>query len=169
LVEKKWPKESHNLIKALRGADKMLIRWMVKTAIVFEKATPKGEAVVPVSMRAFAKEGGNIGNFVLLLGHIQAPRFATFLMKGFPVYTGSELVSYLVHDDSFTFGVCFNHLALRLVQCPNATALIKQQKNSQGDIIVPFQIFPPTNYPDKVLHTFPTFELFWDSFAAHAV
>jgi hypothetical protein len=167
LVEKKWPEESRDLVKTLRAKYETLIRWMVKTAIVFEKATPKGEAVIPISMRSFAKDGGNVSDFVLLVGHIQAPRFSAFLMKGFPVYTGSELINYLVHDESFTFGVCFNHLALRLVRCPNATALIKQQKNSNGDIIVPFQIFPPNDYPEKVLHTFPTFELFWDSFAAH--
>ena len=120
-------------------------------------------------MRSLAKDGGILDDFVLLLGHIQAPRFAACLMKGFPVNAHDNRMDYMVHDDSFTYGVCLNHLALRLVRCPNVTHLVKQKKDSHGNIIVPFQIRPKLDYPDRVLYSFPTFEMFWDCFAARAI
>jgi hypothetical protein len=166
LTEKDWPDDSVEIIQSLYKEANSLMRWMVKTAIVYEKAVPKGKPVVPESMRTLAKNGGTFHGFVLLLAHIKQPRFAACLMKGYPVQMGNDFRDYMVHEDGFSFGVCLNHFALRLVRCPDAEHLIKQQRNSLGDIIVPLRIQPAIGYADHVCHTFPTFELFWDSFAA---
>jgi hypothetical protein len=166
LTEKDWPDNSVEIIQSLYKEANSLVRWMVKTAIVFEMAVPRGRKVVPDHLKATTKAGGSLDGFVLFLGYIRNPRFSAYLTKGFPAWKDDVYEENLVHEDGFSFGVCLNHLALRLVRCPDASPLVKPLITPQGHSVVPIWIQPKLIYDKPMCHTFPDFKSFWDSFAA---
>lgn len=42
LVEPQWPRLADEMLKVLRQEPEPLIRWMIKSAVIFERATPRG-------------------------------------------------------------------------------------------------------------------------------
>jgi hypothetical protein len=169
LVESTWPILAAEMIKNLQKENESLIRWMIKSAVIFEKASPKGlQQVVPDAVRIMAKNGGLTSDFFLMLGHIQVPRLTAQLMKGFPVWNGGVYHDYQVHDRGFTFAVCLNHLAIRIVKCPDASPIIKAHITTPGIPTVPLWLKPARNYNERVIHSFPNFQSFWDTLELRA-
>ena len=169
LVESSWPRPIAETIQNLRRESDSLIRWMIKSAVVFEKATPKGlQQAVPDAARIMAKDGNLTNDFSLMMGHIQTPRLTAQLTKGFPVWNAGIYHNYQVHEDGFTFGVCLNHLAIRIVKCPDATPIIKAHITNPNIPTVPLLLKPVQNYSKRVLHSFPDFQSFWDTLEVRA-
>ena len=144
----------------------VLIRWMIKTAVVFERSIPKGNnPVVPNDARAMARNGITTQDFFLALGRIEIPGFTAHLTKGFPIWNGGVYHKYQVHSEGFSFAVYLNHLAMRMVRCPHAEPGVKSHvRTAEGVPVVPFWIVPKTcKYDRLVHHAFPTFEWFMDA------
>lgn len=165
LVEPTWPHLADEMIKCLRQEADVLIRWMIKTAIVFERSVPQGNnPVVPDDAKAMAKNGISTRDFFLALGRIERPGFTAQLVKGFPVWNGGVYHNYQIHKDGFSFAVYLNYLALRLVRCPDASAGVKTHiLTTDNRPVVPFWVVPTTaKYDCPVHHGFPSFECFID-------
>jgi len=143
----------------------MLIRWMIKTAVVFEKSIPKlNKPIIPDNVRTMARVGPISQDFFLALGRIEKQDFDAKLEKEFPVWNGGVYHERQFHIDGFSFAVYLNYLALRLVRCPDASVGVKSQVSTLDKIpIVPFWVVPSHfNYDCKVSHVFPTFGWFMD-------
>src|SRR2546421_11198686 len=140
LVEPTWPHLADDMVLSLRQAVDLLIRWMIKTAVVFERSVPKGNSlVVPDEARAMARNGVTTKDFFLALGSGAIPGFTAHLTKGFPVWNGGIFQNYQVHKDGFSFAVYLNHLAIRLVRCPDAEPGVKSHvRTPDGVPVVPF-------------------------------
>lgn len=161
LVESSWPRPVAEIIQNLRIESDFLVRWMIKTAVVFEKASPKGlQQAIPDAVRLMAKNGNLTDDFSLMIGHIQVPRLTAQLTKGFPVWNAGVYHDYQVHENGFTFAVCLNHLAIRIVKCPDASVIIKAHITAPEIPTVPLWIKPVKNYKDRVLHSFADFQSF---------
>jgi hypothetical protein len=166
LVEPTWPNLADEMIGCLRQQADVLIRWMIKTALVFEKSVPKGNSpIVPEEIRAMAKNGLTTNDFFLALGKIEVPGFTAQLVKGFPVWNGGVYHNYQVHKDGFSFAVHLNFLAMRLVRCPDASVGVKTHVfTTDNRPVVPFWVVPKTaKYDCSVHHAFPTFNWFLDA------
>jgi len=165
LVEPVWPQLADDMVKCLHNEAEFLIRWMIKTAVVFERVVPKGNTpIVPDDARAMAKHGAVTKDFFLALGNIATPGFSAQITKGFPVWNGGVYHDYQVHKDGFSFAVYLNHLAIRLVRCPGAKPGVKTHLLADGRVpIVPFWIVPTWKYSSQVHHTFPSFDWFMDT------
>jgi hypothetical protein len=169
LVESSWPRPVADIIQNLRNESDSLIRWMIKSAVVFEKASPKGlQPVIPEIVRIMAKNGNLTNDFFLMIGNIRVPRLTAQLTKGFPVWNAGVYHNYQVHENGFTFGVCLNDLAIRIVRCPDASPIIKAHITNPSIPTVPLLIKPARNYSERVLHTFPDFQSFWDTLEVRA-
>lgn len=165
LVEPKWPKLADEMIMCLRQDAEVLIRWMIKTAVIFERSVPKGNSpVVPEDARAMARNGVTSKDFFLALGRIDVPGFTAQLVKGFPVWNGGVYHEYQIHKDGFSFAVHLNYLAMRLVRCPDASVGVKTHVvTADNTPVVPFWVVPTTaKYGCSVHHAFPSFDWFMD-------
>lgn len=169
LVEPEWPRLADEMLKVLRGEADQLVRWMIKTAVIFERATPKGQTqAVPDGVRTMAKNGEPTGDFHLCIGHMIRSGFHSHLKKGFPVWNGGKFHPYQHHEDGFDFAICLNHLGIRLIRCPEAFPGIKAKcVISDGRRVVPFWVKPRHEYDIPIAHTFPDFPGFVDVVEVH--
>jgi hypothetical protein len=165
LVEPQWPRLAYEMLTVLRDEADSLIRWMIKSAVIFERATPRGLIqTVPDDVRAVAKDRALSQDFHVWVGHIVEAGWDERLAKGLPVWNGGYLYRYQQHEEGFSFAVHLNHLAIRLVRCPDASPVIKASVVlSDGRPVVPFWVKPATKYDISVAHTFPDFSSFIDA------
>jgi hypothetical protein len=104
-----------------------LIRWLLKSAIIFELGIPSGEMYkVHESFRSVARGVVPVSDLHVFGACVPEPQFNVHLRPGYPVWNRGEL-SYLAHERSFNFVIQLNHLWLRLVSCPDATPSIRKQ------------------------------------------
>jgi hypothetical protein len=156
----------------LEGEMDNMIRWLLKTAIIFELASPRGDlqAVNPELFPVAAGRAG-ITDFHVWAGYIPDPNFLVHLTRGFPTWNGGQLAPYQIHSASVDFALQLNHLAIRLIRCPEATAGVKlAHVLTDGNIVirsVPFILPSPPKF--DLLHTylFRDFYAFLDLLEVH--
>lgn len=171
LVEPTWPHLADDMVACLRQEAGVLIRWMIKTAIVFEKSLPKRDRlVIPEGVRPMAKNGVTSSDFCLALGQDRGARRHRKFTKGVPSVERRCVPRKPSHKDGFSFAVYLNYLAMRLIRCPGASAGVKTHVFTLDNTpVVPFWVVPEKlNYGCPVYHGFPTFELFMDSVEIYA-
>jgi len=164
LIEPKWPTwiDTNIFFSKLRENGLTLARWMIKTAVILDRATPnRGKERVPVAVHEMPKSGVLSPDVYVMIGHIERPDFNAQVMAGFPTLNKGKRYVYQTADDgsSFSFSVQFNHLALRLYRCPTAEpAVLPDVIAKDGtDIAAPFWVYPQTSiYHKHVHHSFPT-------------
>lgn len=148
----------------LDGEIGSLIQWLLKTAIIFELASPPGaiRAVNPELFPVAAAKEEPV-DFHVWAGYVAEPNFLVHLTRGFPTWNAGALQPYQIHSASIDFAVQLNHLVIRLIRCPDATAGVKlAHVLSDGKTVirsVPFVL--PTPPRCDFLHTY----LFRDLFA----
>jgi hypothetical protein len=103
-----------------------LIRWLLKTAVIFELASPRGN-IPAVNPELFPIAAGNElpTDFYVRAGYILDRNFLVHLRRGFPVWNAGALQPYQIHRASMDFALQLNHLAIRLIRCPDATPGVK--------------------------------------------
>jgi hypothetical protein len=150
----------------------LMIRWLLKTAIVFELASPRGnlEKVNPELFQVAAGTSA-ITDFYVWMGYIQNPNFLAHLTRGFPTWNGGKLAQYQIHSASLDFALQLNHLAVRLIRCPEATPGLKLAHIiTDGRIVirsVPLHLSSPTKFPLPHTHLFRDFYAFLDVLEVH--
>lgn len=136
----------------------LMIRWLLKTAIIFELASPRGD-LDAVNRELFPVAGGKSApsDFHIWAAYIKDPNFLVHLTRGFPTWNGGKLAQYQIHSASVDFALQLNHLAIRLIRCPEASPGLKLAHIiTDGNIVirsVPFvlPIPPKCEFPHTYL------------------
>jgi hypothetical protein len=149
----------------IRDEPNLIVRWLLKTAIMVERALPRGtmESVVP-SLYSVAFGTREPTDFFVWASYIVSPRFDFQLTRGFPVWNGGRLQPYQVHKESMNFVIQMNHLALRLFRCPTASPTFKAAVRMEGDFrSAPMWLTTRMTYPFPNRPIYPTLDLFIDA------
>jgi hypothetical protein len=150
-----------------------LIRWLLKTAIIFELASPLG-TIAAVNPELFPVAAGNQQptNFHIWAGCVPERNFLVHLTRGFPVWNAGVLQPYQIHGASMDFALQLNHLAIRLIRCPEATPGLKLAHiRTDGNIVigsVPFILPNPPRCDFPHTYLFRNFYAFLDILEVHA-
>jgi hypothetical protein len=105
------------------------------------------------------------------MGCTPDPNFLAHLTRGFSVWNGGELQPYQVHRASVDFALQLNHLVIRLIRCPDATAGLKLAYTVTARGIT-FKCVPlispiPAAFSFPCSHLFPNFYAFLDTLEVH--
>jgi hypothetical protein len=94
------------------------------------------------------------------------------LRRGFPVWNAGVLQPYQIHSESVDFALQLNHLAIRLIRCPEAAPGMKFAYTVPvGNTVfrsVPFVLPSPPRYPFPNTYLFRDFFAFLDILEVHA-
>jgi hypothetical protein len=152
------------LVPVREETDKV-IQWLLKTAIMVERALPKGtmEKVVPALYPVAAgKEAPT--DFHVWAAYIETANFNLHLTRGFPVWNGGTLQPYQIHAESMNFALQLNHLAFILFRCPNASPTVKAGVRLNANFrAAPMWLTMKATFPLPNRPYFPNFPLFVDS------
>lgn len=156
-------------VKVMLAANRdLLIRWMLKTAVVAEQAMPRGEKlIVPASLSDARGLKIDKHGIHLLAAEITESDFTVRLRKGYRTFNGGSYQDQ-VCADGFNFSIQLNHLALMLVNCPGAFAGAVSPYSIQGRQVMP--LLPSTNveWGMSISHLFLTFDHFVESLEVYA-
>ena len=161
-VEPELGPEEFLHIESLRSDSKDLIRWLLKTAIILERALPRGDMpkVVP-ALFPVARGAEEPTDFHIWAANICESAFNLHVLRGFAVWNGGVLQPYQIHAESMNFGIQFNHFALRLFRCPSASPWVKMYLVQNGGVrSMPFDLTRETHYPFPHNYVYPTLESF---------
>jgi hypothetical protein len=164
--------DSMSELALLDGETDLMIRWLLKTAIIFELASPRGN-IQAVNPELFPVGAGKapITDFHAWAGYIPNPNFLVHLTRGFPTWNGGKLEQYQIHSASVDFALQLNHLAIRLIRCPQATPGVKlAHVITDGNIVirsVPFNLPVPAKFQLPHTYLFRDFYAFLDLLEVH--
>lgn len=152
----------------------ILVRWLLKTAIIFELAAPRGDLdAVNKGLYPVAAAKTPATDFHVWAGFVAESNFLVELKRGFPVWNGGKLQPYQIHAASMDFGLQLNHLALRLIRCPEANPIAKlshiaidPEENKFHS--VPFILPNPKPFPCPHTYLFRDFNCFLDTLEVNA-
>lgn len=164
-VEPDWRPEQFAQIEKIQAESNQIIRWLLKTAIILERALPRGTMtkVVP-SLYPVAKGSDEPKDFHVWASYIYERGFDLHVLRGFPVWNGGVLQPFQVHKESMNFGIQLNHLALRLFRCPSARPYIKGHiLYSDGLHAMPLSLTEKANCPFPHVFAYPTFQYFMEA------
>jgi hypothetical protein len=166
-----FPLGSMNQLVLAEGELELMIRWLLKTAIIFELASPRGDlqAVNP-EMFPVAAGVSSITDYHVWAGYIHDPNFLVHLTRGFPAWNAGQL-AYQIHSASVDFALQLNHLAIRLIRCPEAAPGVKlAHVITDGRIVVrsvPFILPRPPRFELPHTYLFRDFYAFLDLLEVH--
>lgn len=161
-----------NQLLLSEGELELMIRWLLKTAIIFELASPRGDlqAVNPDLFPVAAGKSA-MTDFHVWAGYIPDANFLVHLTRGFPTWNGGRL-GYQIHSASVDFALQLNHLAIRLIRCPEATAGVKlAHVITDGRTVirsVPFVLPSPPRFELPHTYLFRDFYAFLHLLEVHA-
>lgn len=117
---------------------RLVNRWLLKTACCLKEVAPRGkldklppeacqwvlEGILPTSCKTYA-------------GWIAKSSCSFRISRGFPTVNGGLLHARQQHRQSFDVIVHLNHLAIRMVNAPDAELSLMPVSNSQGELCTP--------------------------------
>jgi hypothetical protein len=168
-VEPNWRPEQFQQIEAVRHEPRQIIRWLLKTAIIIERALPKGTMtkVVP-ALNPVARGMEDPTDFYVWSSYVHEPGFDLHVLRGFPVWNGGVL-QFQVHKQSMDFGIQLNHLALRLFRCPSAGPYVKAAVvYPDGSRAMPLSLTEKVSCSFHHVHVYPSFRYFMDALEVSA-
>ncbi|MEI8342022.1 MAG: hypothetical protein WCH43_10880 [Verrucomicrobiota bacterium] len=154
----------------IREEPSIIIRWLLKTAIMVEKALPRGaEGKVVPALNPVAFGTKDPTDFFVWAAYVDKPNFNLHLVRGFPVWNGGILQPFQIHAESMDFALQLNHLALRLFRCPDASPTFKAAVLYPDDFrAAPMHLTMKIPFPFPNRPIYPTFELFRDALEVNA-
>jgi hypothetical protein len=97
-------------LQSMPDESQMIVRWLLKTAIIVERALPMADtAKVPPALYPVAKGTHPPTHFWAWAAYIVEPAFELHLLPGFPVWNGGVLQPFQVHAEN----VCWNRNPFR--------------------------------------------------------
>jgi len=119
---------------------------------------------VPASLYPVARGAQSPTDFWVSAGYIVEPNFDLHLVAGFRVWNGRVLQPFQVHEESLSFAIQLNHLAMHLFRCPDATPTFKLATRlvDHDCPAVPVWLTEHTQFPERSLPAFPNFASFRD-------
>ncbi len=142
LIEPQWPKLALTMIEALKPERHKLAHWLMKTAVMFNRASLQGEHQIKFSSVVLQKIKDGIlpeNCWVDLAYSKSKPSIvAGTITRSFQVINAKQPMQFQVfkNGDGFKFIVQFNHLLLRIAQAPYANVVY------QGHGEIPVRLYP---------------------------
>jgi hypothetical protein len=141
LIERNWPKLAALMIETLKGEREQLARWLIKSAVVFNLASMKGELPVefPAEVTRGIKDGILPDHCWVDLAYSELSTVGGAIGKCFRVINGGKYNPSQVFSGGvgFRFTVQFNHLLLRIARAPGTEVTYQSW---QGEL--PVRLFP---------------------------
>lgn len=138
-----------------------LTRWMVKTALVLERAAPKNtNQIVPETMLRIRDMTLGDHRLYVYAAMSMEPGFHFQLTKGFRGQNGSKFLKNMNHKDSFRFSTQLNNLLLSVVHCPEARGGFESPLTIMGRVMAPIISGVSLGIFRPAMHIFPNFETF---------
>ena len=169
-VEPEWPAGAIEELKALRLEAALIIRWLLKTAIMVECAFPRGDLykvhpdLIPV---AYGRTPPT--DFHVWAAQTVEPSFLMHFSRGFRVWNGGVLEPYQIHQSSMDFALQLHHFAIRLIRCPSAAPGVKLPFFlPDGRRATPMVLSSEGTLPFPQVHLYPDFACFLDALEVHA-
>lgn len=120
-----WKRNYSDGLERFQGSPEELIRWLLKTAIVFELSIPAGQTYkVHESFRRVAKGDVPATDLYVFGACTEDKDFNFHLRRGYMVWNGGQL-RFQSHERSFDYCIQINHSLLRLVSCPDAKPWVR--------------------------------------------
>jgi len=153
LIEPNWPKLALPMIENLKPERDKLAHWLLKTAVMFNLATLKGELPIeftPEVMRKI-KTGGLPDHCWVDLAYSELSTVGGVMGKCFRVINGGKYnpSQVLSPGVGFRFTVQFNHLLLRLARAPCANVTYQSW---QGEFPVRLYPAPMKGTPELIAY-----------------
>jgi hypothetical protein len=151
LIEPQWPKLALAMIKELKAERSRLAQWLMKTAVMYSKASVQGDHRVEFStdVTRKIKDGTLPENCWVDLAYSKS-LFAVGagISRIFNVINAGQPPQHKVLNsgDGFKFIVQFNHLLLRLGQVPNANVTYQSQRGECPVRLYPTPLRIPNNF-----------------------
>lgn len=171
LIQAEWPVLYDDFLRAVEPDYETLARWMLKTAIIVEEASPPPEQkIIAPALYRMASGGDSVGaDFHVLLGKIAYADFAVRLSKGMPTWNGRGLSPFQIHETGLSFSVQLNHLAIRLINIPAAGITYKvSHVDSNGALPVPIHLPRRDRWQQPVSIEFKSLDDFIDTIEVNA-
>ncbi len=158
-------------LQSMPDESQMIVRWLLKTAIIVERALPMADtAKVAPALYPVAKGTHPPTHFWAWAAYIVEPAFELHLLPGFPVWNGGVLQPFQVHAESMNFALQLNHLVLQLFRCPDATPTLKAgiHIGRHNCPAIPMWLTIRAPFPEPSLPVFPNFTSFRDALEVSA-
>ena len=131
-----------NLDKESLAVDKdqlaILNRWLIKTAICLSHVAPRGESEkLPNEAPAWSFNNHVPPSCLVYAAWIKEPAFMMKVARGFRIFNGGKFFENQIHRHSFDFSIQLNHLAIRIVNAPDADWMVMTCRNSRGNLCTP--------------------------------
>lgn len=167
LIQPHWPPWWKTVLQKTKHEPLGILRWMAKTAIMFDAAGQFDRGtLVPVEVREMTRDGKFTDDFFVLAAHIKSKQLAAAMFAGFPTVEGGKRHRYRVNKGSFSFAIQINHLALRIIRCPNGmpNVYVPKSTNRASQVAAPFILCGRVGeYLYPAYHSFDTVREFYDS------
>lgn len=116
----------------------ILNRWLIKTAICLSHVAPGGETEkMPQDAPNWSANNQVPSSCMVYAAWIKDPAFMMKIARGFRIFNGGKFFENQIHKHSFDFSIQLNHLAMRIVNAPDADWMVMTCRNSQGDLCTP--------------------------------
>jgi hypothetical protein len=113
-------------------------RWLLKTACCLREVAPRGQLEkLPASASRWAYENALPPSCKTYAGWIQESSCGVRISRGFATLNGDVLHEHQQHRESFDVLVQLNHLAIRIVNAPNAELTLMAVRNFRGVLCTP--------------------------------
>jgi hypothetical protein len=157
-------------VRTLLGSHReLLIRWLLKSAIVAEHSLSKeNELMIPPELSDARNIDIDAHGFHILAAEIGQEGFAVRLRKGYRVFNGSHYHNDQRHRQGFNFSIQLNHLALMLVNCPGAFVGAKSPYSFDGSAVMPLIPSSEVDWGMPTKHLFAEFGHFVESLEVYA-
>ncbi len=141
----------------------VLNRWLIKTAICLSHVAPRGQnEKMPIDATAWSLNNQVPTSCLVYAAWIKEPAFMMKIARGFRIFNGGKFFGNQIHKHSFDFSIQLNHLAIRIVNAPDADWMVMTCRNSRDVLCTPrfwsHNIQPPEIENDIVI--FDGFEHF---------
>ena len=141
LIEPDWPKLAQPMIEMLKEERTQLALWLMKTAVMFNLASMKGELPVefPTEVTRKIKEKILPEHCWVDLGYSELSTVGGAIGKCFRVINGGKYnpSQVLSRGTGFRFTIQFNHLLLRIARAPGANVTYQSWRGE-----LPVRLYP---------------------------
>jgi len=147
----------------------LLVRWLLKSAVVAEHALPRGEQQkFPPELQEVQNLDLSAHGFFVYAGEIMEPNFTLLIRKGYRTFNNGEYHENQVCKEGFNLSIQMNHLALSLINCPSAMPGVKSPYSIDGVPVMPLIPSREVDWGTPVSHLFKSFDDFIDSIEVYA-
>lgn len=162
LIEPGWPSRANEVLDKLLPQSRILARWALKTAVLFDQTTMMGE-IIPASIADSVYRDSLPEYLNVDIGLIKDSAIRILHPRGFWTKIEGGTVKFCYHENGGAFQTLFqlHHLAIRVTLIPLARILYWRRRGHS----LPLPCYPNSGDPRSSWYIFEKF----DDFASNCV